>query len=118
MDQFPSDLLESIVTSKSFTPDQAFSGGSVNIKTKSFPEEFFVKLGASVEYNANTTGEDVLVTQQGVGLLADGKDDRAHPEIPEDGTLSRTLAFRDAAVTSVLKRSTPLRAVFPSASTQ
>lgn len=87
MDQFPSDLLESIVTSKSFTPDQpgSFSGGSVNIKTKSFPEEFFVKLGGSMSYNTNTTKEEVLVTQQGVGLFANGKKDREIGDVAADG---------------------------------
>jgi len=64
MDQFPSDLVESIVTTKSFTPDQpgAFSGGSVNLKTKSFPEQFFISLSTSVETNSNATGESLLRT--------------------------------------------------------
>lgn len=63
MDQFPTDALESIVTSKSFTPDQpgAFSGGSVNLKTKNFPDGFFATVGVSTAYNTNTTGKDILV---------------------------------------------------------
>lgn len=65
MDQFPSDLVESITTTKSFTPDQpgAFSGGSVNLKTKSFPEQFFASFSASVEYNSAVTGEPLLRTK-------------------------------------------------------
>ncbi len=67
MDQFPSDLIESIVTTKSFTPDQpgAFSGGSVNLKTKAFPEQLFVSISSSLQYNTNATGEELLVTQGG-----------------------------------------------------
>ena len=39
LDLFPSNLLESISTSKTFTPDQPgdFSGASVNLKTREFP---------------------------------------------------------------------------------
>ncbi|HEX2101362.1 MAG TPA: TonB-dependent receptor [Candidatus Synoicihabitans sp.] len=74
MDQFPADLIESIVTTKSFTPDQpgAFSGGSVNLETKSFPEQFFFSFSASLEVNSETTGKDML---HAPGL-------RAVPELP------------------------------------
>jgi outer membrane receptor for ferrienterochelin and colicin len=86
MDQFPSDLLESIVTSKSFTPDQpgSFSGGSVNIQTKSFPDHFFVTAGASASYNSNTTGKDIMVSEQGVNWKADGIGDRPRTQVPSD----------------------------------
>lgn len=65
MDQFPSDLIDSIVTTKSFTPDQpgAFSGGSVNLKTKAFPDNFFVSFSVSAEYNDNATGKDLLTVE-------------------------------------------------------
>ena len=67
MDQFPSDLIESVTTLKSFTPDQpgAFSGGSVNIKTKPFPERFFVSTSAKVGYNSQTTGKEVIMIPGG-----------------------------------------------------
>lgn len=70
MDQFPSDVIDSITTLKSFTPDQpgAFSGGSVNIKTKSFPEEFFFTVSAKTAYNTAVTGEAIL------GVPGGGKD--------------------------------------------
>ena len=86
MDQFPSDLLESIVTSKSFTPDQpgSFSGGSVNVKTKSFPDQFFLSVGASGSYNSNTTNKDIWVTKEGVDWLADGIDDRPRTKVAQD----------------------------------
>lgn len=70
MDQFPSDVIDSITTLKSFTPDQpgAFSGGSVNIKTKSFPEEFFLTLSAKTAFTTTVTGEPIL------GVPGGGKD--------------------------------------------
>jgi TonB-dependent receptor len=76
LDQFPSDLLESITTLKSFTPDQpgAFSGGSVNLKTKSFPESFFVTGSISSSYNSNVMGKDIL-TLPGGGKDWQGRDD-------------------------------------------
>ncbi|MDB4385213.1 TonB-dependent receptor, partial [Opitutaceae bacterium] len=65
MDQFPADMIESVVTTKSFTPDQsgAFSGGSVNLKTKSFPETSFLSLSASLSANEQVRNESMLVTQ-------------------------------------------------------
>jgi TonB-dependent receptor len=97
LDQFPSDLLESVVTSKTFTADQpgAFSGGSVNLRTKSFPDQFFVKVGAGVEYNTQTTGKDVLRVPGG-GRDWTGRDDgtRSLPSsAPDDlSTINKTIA--------------------------
>lgn len=73
MDQFPADLIESVVTTKSFTPDQpgAFSGGSVNLKTKSFPENTFVSLSASVGMNGQVWGEPVLQSPGNTGPVPD-----------------------------------------------
>ena len=53
MDQFSSSFIESIVTSKSFTPDQpgSFTGGAVNVKTKAFPSERSVSSSIRVGYN-------------------------------------------------------------------
>lgn len=87
MDQFPSSLLESIVTSKSFTPDQSggFSGGSVNMRTRSFPETFFTSLKLSVGYNDRVAGKDTLSIPGG-GNDWTGRDDgtRALPaDLPE-----------------------------------
>ncbi|MEX0330849.1 MAG: TonB-dependent receptor [Puniceicoccaceae bacterium] len=86
MDQFPSDLLESISTSKSFTPDQpgSFSGGSVNIQTKSFPDHFFLKTGASLSINSQTTGEFIYRSAEGVNWTADGVNDRPRTQVPSD----------------------------------
>ena len=48
-DLFPSEFLENITTLKTFTPDKpgSFSGGLVDINTKSFPAEFTASISAS-----------------------------------------------------------------------
>ncbi|MCS1409695.1 MAG: hypothetical protein M2R45_02879 [Verrucomicrobia subdivision 3 bacterium] len=63
MDIFPSSSIESIVTIKTFTPDKpgSFSGGSVDIITKSFPPEFTSQLSFGATYNKQSTfNEDFL----------------------------------------------------------
>jgi TonB-dependent receptor len=61
LDIIPADLLEKIVTTKSFTPDKPgdFTGGSVEITTKPFPDEFVLTASVGVEYN-EATGEDIM----------------------------------------------------------
>ncbi len=67
LDIFPSNLLDNIVTVKTFTPDKPgdFTGGSVNLGTKSFPSEFFLKFSGSLSYNSETTFNDILTYQGG-----------------------------------------------------
>lgn len=57
LDVFPSSLLEALVASKTATPDRPgdFAGGSVDIRTKEFPENFVGSVGASVAYNSLST---------------------------------------------------------------
>jgi hypothetical protein len=63
LDIIPADLMEEVSTTKTFTPDKPgdFTGGSVNVVTKSFPDEFVVKVSASVGYNSQTTRETMPV---------------------------------------------------------
>src|SRR5689334_150583 len=68
LDLFPSNLLETITTSKTFTPDQPgdFSGASVNLKTRSFPANRMVQLSVSSGFNSLVTGKDIpLATSVG-----------------------------------------------------
>lgn len=70
LDIFPSEVIENITTRKTFTPDQAgnFTGGSVNIVTKSFPEEFFFKFSTGGGVNTQSSFEDDFVTYEGGGV--------------------------------------------------
>lgn len=62
MDMFPSSMLESIVTVKSFTPDKPgnFTGGAVDIGTRSMPDDFYFSFSTSASYNTGATFGDVL----------------------------------------------------------
>jgi TonB-dependent receptor len=53
MDIFPTNLIDNIVVSKNFTADLPadFTGGIMNVETKSFPEEKIITASASISYN-------------------------------------------------------------------
>ena len=70
LDIFPSEVIENITTRKTFTPDQSgnFTGGSVNIVTKSFPEDFFFKFSTGGGVNTQSSFEDDFVTYEGGGV--------------------------------------------------
>ncbi|MBI2409206.1 MAG: TonB-dependent receptor [Gemmatimonadetes bacterium] len=68
LDLFPAGLLQSITTTKTFTPDQPgdFSGAQVDIKTREFPAERAYSAQVGSGYAAGATGRDVHLAQ-GVG---------------------------------------------------
>ncbi len=61
-DLFPTDLIENITTTKTATPDKPgdFTGGTVDIRTKSFPDKFKMGFSVSSGYNTSTTGSSIL----------------------------------------------------------
>ena len=63
-DIFPSNLVENLVVSKSFTPDQPgnFSGGLVDITTKDIPDGFTYSVGTNTAFSNNTTTESNFLT--------------------------------------------------------
>lgn len=77
MDLLPSNVLENVVTLKSFTPDRPgnFSGGIVDVGTKDFPERFTLSLSTSSSYNASTTSNDDFLLYSGGGHDWLGMDD-------------------------------------------
>jgi hypothetical protein len=62
LDLFPSGLLQSISTTKTFTPDQPgdFSGGNVDIRTPSFPGRTSWGFSISTGWDAEATGRGLL----------------------------------------------------------
>ncbi len=66
-DMIPSDILENISVEKTFSPDKPgnFSGGVVNINTKTFPESFTLKASVSSSYNTLSTYEDNFLRYEG-----------------------------------------------------
>lgn len=57
VDVFPTNILNNILVYKTFTPDLSgdFTGGTVDIELKNFPEERTISYSGSVAYNTNTT---------------------------------------------------------------
>ena len=114
---FSFSLFESIVVSKTFTPDQsATATGAIDLKLKSLPDEFFMNVSTSVGFHSIATGNDkFLVNDRGgpMDQFAMGAENRGLPDggrkFPEDlnlpvnvlpfpipGTI--TQAEKDAAV--------------------
>ncbi|MCI0474460.1 MAG: carboxypeptidase-like regulatory domain-containing protein, partial [Ignavibacteria bacterium] len=59
-DLFPANLLENIIISKTFTPDQPgnLSGGLVQIATKDFPDFFTASINTGLSVTDNTTNKN------------------------------------------------------------
>ncbi len=83
LDLFPSSLLESIVVSKTATPDRPgdFAGGSVEVTTKEFPNDPVAEVNVSTGYGSQATFRRVaLLPQQGRDWL--GFDDGNRRQMP------------------------------------
>lgn len=93
LDLFPAGLIQSVTVQKSFTPDVPgnFTGGGINIVTRSFPEAFIFQAVGEVGFNTQATGNDRYLTYRGGDLDWLGI---------EDGTraLPGALAAPDAGV--------------------
>ncbi len=67
IDLIPAGMIENIVTSKTFTPDQPgnFTGGNVNISTKSFPDRRLLNFSLSGGYNNQASFANDFLSSQG-----------------------------------------------------
>lgn len=96
LDLFPAGIIDSIAVQKSFTPEMPaeFGGGTVQLRTKSMPEEAFLEAEVKLGYNDQTTGKEGI-SYRGGGRDRTGYDDgtRAVPELlaaaSADGTRVR-----------------------------
>ena len=77
LDLFPSGFLQSLRTQKSYTPDLPadFSGGSVRIETKDFPNERVIRVGMGTSVNTASQFNDGFLSYAGGGLDWTGFDD-------------------------------------------
>lgn len=91
LDLFPSGLLESITTSKTFTPEQPgdFSGARVNLQTRDFPVGGITSLTVSAGFNASATGADIVKapTVGGEWIGAAGQERRIPGPVAAGGDL-------------------------------
>ncbi len=74
---------------KTFTPDMQgdFTGGGIDIRTKSIPEGPTYSVSGGVEHDSLATNNERFLTYVGGGVntRADGSDSRVAPAIPEGG---------------------------------
>ncbi|MGH2690735.1 MAG: TonB-dependent receptor domain-containing protein, partial [Actinomycetota bacterium] len=97
LDLFPTGTIEGVTVTKSFMPDLQgdFTGGGIDIRTKSIPDEPVLNFSTSYEFNSLTTGNDEFLTYDsgGVDALAHHGGDRGLP--PEaSGSLPSVPSFR------------------------
>jgi TonB-dependent receptor len=81
-DIFPANLLRSVTTSKTFTPDQPgdFSGGSVNLRTRESPHVSQRSYSLSIGGNTAIAGKNILSAHStGMEWLGFGGQDRELP---------------------------------------
>ncbi|MGH7718096.1 MAG: TonB-dependent receptor domain-containing protein [Gemmatimonadaceae bacterium] len=84
LDLFPVGLIQSVTTSKTFTPDQPgdFSGAQVNIRTREFPAQRQTTYSLSVGYNDRATGSSVPASpNEGLEWLGFAGSGRALPGV-------------------------------------
>ncbi|MCP9237318.1 TonB-dependent receptor [Lewinella sp. JB7] len=88
LDLIPTNVLDNIVASKTFTPDLPgdFTGGSVNIKIKALPERFTWGVSASGSYNNLSNFRNDFLTYNGGKQIGLGYN---------DGTLDRPDVLND-----------------------
>jgi TonB-dependent receptor len=69
LDQYPAPVIESIQVSKTFTPDQQgdASGGAVDVRLKSIPDQTVLQYSAQYSQNSNVQGSD-WITYDGGGV--------------------------------------------------
>ncbi|MGI9037227.1 MAG: carboxypeptidase regulatory-like domain-containing protein, partial [Gemmatimonadota bacterium] len=67
LDLFPSEFLESLTTLKTYTPDRPgdFSGGTVEIRNRQFPDRFAWKLSTSTSANSESQFKDGFLDYSG-----------------------------------------------------
>ncbi len=85
LDLIPSNAIENLITVKTFTPDQPgnFTGGKVDVTTRSLPDAFYLNVGLSLGYNTNASLNEQFQFDPNRNSVLTGYDDgtRALPEV-------------------------------------
>jgi len=77
VDLFPTGTIESVTVTKTFTPDLQgdFTGGGIDMKTKSIPPGRMLSFTTTSEFNTQATGNDAALTYRGGGVDAFARTD-------------------------------------------
>ncbi len=106
LDLFPTALLESISAIKTFTPDLpgVFAGGSINIKTKAYPDERLMHFKASLGDNSSLHGSPAFYKTYNGKHDYFGFDDGSRAlstNVPQDQILSTATAYQPAGLNRI-----------------
>ena len=85
LDVFPSSLLDAIVVTKTATPDKPgdFTGGSVELRTKEFPDNTVLEWNLGLGHDSRTTGRTSRIpVARGSDFLAIDRGRRDPPTLP------------------------------------
>lgn len=106
MDIFPTNLLDNIIVYKTFTPDLPgdFTGGMVNIETKSFVEKKTLGFNASLGYTAgmHLNGNALTYQSSAADLIGFGNSSRKLPIANINSIPDRS--DKDPALTTITKK--------------
>ena len=106
MDLFPTNILESVLVQKTYSPDRQaeFAGGTIELRTRGIPDAFFFNLNLQTGVNDRTTFQDGL-NYKGGGADFTSYDDgaRSMPDalgnVIKEGNLQPASAFNPNGVT-------------------
>ena len=109
MDIFPTNLIDNMIISKSFTADLPadFTGGVVNIETKDFPEEKVLKVSGSLGYNPGMHFNNDYLTYEGGDKDFLGFDDGTRDMPVDFDTYIPSISENNAFTTVVTRRFNP-----------
>ena len=107
LDLFPTNILESVMVQKTYSPDRQadFAGGTIEMRTRGIPDQFFFNINLQAGVNDRTTFQDGL-NYKGGGADFTSYDDgaRALPDSIADATRNGNLqpasVFNPNGVTS------------------
>lgn len=99
LDMFPASILESMIIQKTFSPEMPgdFGGGTVNLRTKGYPEEPMFKIELSGGIKPGTTfSQHEFATDKGpLNILGIDAGHRAIPQALADATRDQKLKTGD-----------------------
>ncbi len=111
MDIFPTDLVNNIVVSKTFTADQPadFTGGLLNIETKAFPDKKVGSISFSSSFTPTMNLNPAFLRYEGGSLDFLGFDDgtRRLPALARQSSIPTPIFFSDAEVNRFVQSFNP-----------
>ncbi|MCG8308616.1 MAG: outer membrane beta-barrel protein [Cytophagales bacterium] len=83
MDLIPASMIENVTTIKTFVPDKpaSFTGGLVDVTTRSLPSDFYLNIDVSTTYNTVSSLRDDFLGDYGTDNRWLGTGSRSKPDV-------------------------------------